>query len=110
MRRLRFTGASFVRRDAQDAGIGPLAWSPERHVTLRLRFQPKVLSRVYDEYDDERIVKEQDGICQITVTLSEDEWVYGHIMSYGCYVEVLDPEHVRNIIRERMKKALRFYT
>jgi len=43
------------------------------------------------------------------VTYPEDEWVYGHIMSFGNYVEVIEPEHIRDIVREKMKEALKYY-
>jgi predicted DNA-binding transcriptional regulator YafY len=78
-------------------------------VTIKLRFQPEALYRLYDDYDDERIIKNQDGTYQTTVTLVEDEWVYGHILSFGSYVEVLEPPHIRDIVRQRMEKALEYY-
>ena len=78
-------------------------------VSIKLRFQPEVLYRLYDDYDDEKILKNPDGTCQTTVTLLEDEWVYGHILSFGSYVEVLEPPHIRDIVQQRMKKALEYY-
>ena len=79
------------------------------YVTLKLRFRPENLYRVYDDYDEERIVCNPDGTYDVTVTFPEDEWVYGYIMSFGSYVEVLEPPHIRDIVRQRMQKALSFY-
>ena len=78
-------------------------------MTLKLRFQPEDLYRVYDDYNEERIIRNADGTYDVTVTFPEDEWVYGYIMSFGSYVEVLEPKHIRDIVRERMKKALKYY-
>jgi predicted DNA-binding transcriptional regulator YafY len=88
-----------------DASSGP---GPDR-VTLKLKFQPQVLHRIYDDFDEELIVKNPDGTFLVTVTFPEDEWVYGFILSFGCYVEVIEPERIREIVVRRMRKALGFY-
>ena len=63
----------------------------------------------FDDYDDDYIIRNEDGTYDVTVTLPEDEWVYGYIMSFGNYVEVLEPPHIRKIIAARMRKALKYY-
>jgi predicted DNA-binding transcriptional regulator YafY len=78
-------------------------------VKLKLKFYPEVLYRLYDDFDEEFIYKNEDGTCEVEVSYPEDEWVYGYIMSYGCYVEVIEPVHIQKIVAERMKKALEFY-
>lgn len=82
---------------------------PKTMVTLKLKFYPEVLYRLYDDFEHETIIKNNDGSYSLTVTFPEDEWVYGYIMSFGCYVEVLEPEHIRKIVKDRMRKALEFY-
>lgn len=82
---------------------------PERLVTLKLKFYQQALHRLYDDFDEELIVKNKDGTCNVTITFPEDEWVYGYIMSFGCYVEVLEPKHIQEIIIARMKKTLELY-
>jgi predicted DNA-binding transcriptional regulator YafY len=78
-------------------------------VTLKLKFSQEVLHRLYDDFDYDTISKNDDGSYIVTVTYPEDEWVYGYIMSFGCHVEVLEPEHVREIIADRTRKVLQFY-
>ena len=48
------------------------------------------------------IEKDKDGSCVVSFTFQEDEWVYGYILSFGQYVEVLEPPHVREIIIKRL--------
>ncbi|WP_338108989.1 WYL domain-containing protein [Clostridium thermosuccinogenes] len=38
-----------------------------------------------------------------------DEWVYGHLLSFGSYVKVLEPQHIMNIITDRARKLLELY-
>jgi len=78
-------------------------------VELKLRCDEKVLNRLYDTFDGECISKNEDGSYGLTVTLPEDEWVYGYILSFGGYAEVLEPEHIREIIKTRAKEILEKY-
>ncbi|MBN1190382.1 MAG: YafY family transcriptional regulator [Dehalococcoidales bacterium] len=78
-------------------------------VVLVLKFQPEVLVRLYDDFDEEMIVKNPDGTFEITLAFPEDEWVYGYILGFGCFVEVLSPPHIREIITDRIQKALKLY-
>ncbi|MCY6959918.1 helix-turn-helix transcriptional regulator [Clostridium brassicae] len=78
-------------------------------VTLVLRIHPKMAYRVYDEFDEECIQRNEDGSFNVTVTLMENEWVYGYILSYGNYVEILEPKHIREIVKIKLKEALKKY-
>lgn len=78
-------------------------------IQLKLRFQPPVLNRIYDDFDDSFILKNPDGTLDVEVAFPEDEWVYGYLMSYGSNVEILEPEHVRKVIAARMSQALQYY-
>ena len=103
------TSSSFIRREFKEHGKEGNRHTPVKLVNLELKFYPEVLYRLYDDFDDGLIIRNTDGTCSITVTYPEDEWVYGYLLSFGCYLEVLEPEHIRSIVAERMKKALEFY-
>ena len=109
MKNLRITDESFVRKDFTEKDVDQSEVNDKGPVTLKLRFQPEDLFRLMDDYDDEYIVRNEDGTYEVTVTFPEDEWVYGYIMSFGDYVEVLEPPHIRKIIAARMRKALKYY-
>jgi predicted DNA-binding transcriptional regulator YafY len=109
IRNIVVTDETFTRRPLDSVQDEEPAAPPKKPVTLKLRFEPQDLYRVYDDYDEERIIRNDDGTYDVTVTFPEDEWVYGYIMSFGCYVEVLEPPYIRDNLRDRMKKALKFY-
>jgi predicted DNA-binding transcriptional regulator YafY len=79
-------------------------------VELKLCCDEKVLSRLYDNFDDDNIMKNEDGSYDLTVLVPEDEWVYGFIMSLGSYAEVLEPIHIREVIKERAQKIIEKYS
>ncbi|MCL1975708.1 MAG: YafY family transcriptional regulator [Firmicutes bacterium] len=78
-------------------------------VKLRLRCDGKILSRLYDTFDSECISKNEDGSYDLAVELPEEEWVYGYILSFGGHAEVLEPEHIRDIVKARAKEIAEKY-
>jgi len=78
-------------------------------VELKLRCNEKILHRIYDTFDGDCINKSDDGSFDVTVSIPEDEWIYGYILSFGGYAEVLEPEHIRKIIKTRAKEILEKY-
>ncbi|WP_371381024.1 helix-turn-helix transcriptional regulator [Sporomusa aerivorans] len=78
-------------------------------VSLKLRFQAKVLNRLYDYFADSLISHNADGSFTLDAVLPEGEWLYGYILSLGSFVEVQEPEHVRQLIASRLQQALNIY-
>ena len=102
IRNLSVTDEYFPKRDL-------LVIMPEekhsRHkpdVTLKLKIAPEATYRVYDDFDEAEPL--DDGSHIVTVTWSEDEWIYGFILSFGEYAEVLEPKHIREIIKSKANK------
>lgn len=82
---------------------------PSEKVKIRLKFHQKSLSRIDDYFDLESLDFNSDGYIYATVNYPEDEWVYGMILSFGDWVEVIEPEHIREIIKDRAKKVFEKY-
>lgn len=78
-------------------------------VKVKLEVKKKVLYRVFDEFDKESIIENENGNYQVTMEYPENEWLYGYILSFGPYVKVIEPLHIRNIIIEKMKETLNMY-
>lgn len=78
-------------------------------VQLKLRFQPRCIYRVYDDFDHKDIIKNNDGTCDVNTAFPEDDWVYGYILSYGKDVEVIEPSHVRETIIQRLEESIKLY-
>ena len=76
-------------------------------VTLMFKIAPEMTHRVLDEFGEAE--KQPDGSFVVTVTWPEDEWVYGTILSYGEYIEVLEPEHIREITKNKLLRTVKKY-
>jgi predicted DNA-binding transcriptional regulator YafY len=78
-------------------------------VEIKMEISGSQAYRVYDEFMEHQVEKKKDGSFLVTFSYPEDEWVYGYIMSFGCFGEVLEPEHIRKIIKVRLQSTLEKY-
>lgn len=78
-------------------------------VTLVLEIEEGMAYRVYDEFDEVCIKRNPAGNFTVTARFPEDEWVYGYILSYGGFAEVLEPKHIRKIVKNRFQEGLNKY-
>lgn len=101
--------AEFQRRDARVPDDLEYDDAAHKLVSLRLRFAPEVLHRIYDDFDERQITRNPDGTCDVAASFPEDEWVYGYILSFGKSVEVLEPLAVRESISGRLRAAAARY-
>lgn len=89
------TGETFRRRlDPPDIGFsGDIP--PLFRVEVRLRFAPYMAYRVYDEFDQGCVTRQEDGSLLVEAVFPEDQWLYGYLLSFGAGVEVLSPDALR---------------
>ncbi|WP_313757679.1 YafY family protein [Tissierella sp.] len=78
-------------------------------VDLVLRFSPEVQQRVDEFFYEENITVDENGYIVVKISFPEDEWVYSMILSYGEYVEVLEPKYIKNIIKNKVQKIYEKY-
>ncbi len=81
--------------------------SEEKSLRVKLKFSKNQANRVYDEFSDEVI--EKDNYLFVEFDVPRD-YLYTYILSFGDGVEVLEPEEVRrkmkNILEETVKKYI----
>jgi len=70
---------------------------------LILKFKEDALGRISDYFGLESLKKDEAGHYLVEVTYPEDEWVYGMILSFGSSVEVIEPDHIREIISRKAR-------
>ena len=104
MRELKVTKDKFEVRNLLD--IPSEQDSDEKQaqdVEVVLKIGHEMAYRVLDEWSERHAVKLQDGSYKVIVTMPEDEWLYGNILSYGEYIEVIHPMSLREMIKNRAK-------
>ena len=78
-------------------------------VTLILKIDDRMAYRLYDEFDQENIKKNSDGSFTATIMFPESDWIYGYVMSYGEYAEVIEPRNIREMIKRKFEEGLKKY-
>ena len=81
----------------------------EQPPILRFRIAPEMTYRVFDFFNESSIERQEDGSFIAKATWPEDNWVYGFILSFGKYIEVLEPEHLRDIIKNTAQEIAKIY-
>jgi predicted DNA-binding transcriptional regulator YafY len=105
---------TYIRRDIP---IEQLPWnkawiepvnSPE-HMLLVLRFHRRIKHLAEEWFGVEQLVEDGDEYYQVKIDYPEDNWLYGFILSFGRDVEVLQPKHIRERIKEIARDIYKLY-
>lgn len=67
--------------------------------TLRVWYSPVVARWIAER---EGLAPAADGSLVVEYPLADDEWAVRHVLQYGADAEVVGPEEVRGIVRERV--------
>jgi predicted DNA-binding transcriptional regulator YafY len=84
-------------------------WETAGWIDLCLRFDPLMRPVIEEYYPEEDTSVEEDGSLLVRTRMPEDGWVYGLILSYGKYVEVISPERIRDIIKSAASDVVSLY-
>ncbi|QGQ99512.1 YafY family transcriptional regulator [Paenibacillus psychroresistens] len=106
MRGIEATGEIYIQRSLDEQpGDSPENQFGDR-LDLQLRISSEGAFRVYDEFDENDIVKNEDGSFTITTSLPESDWLYNYILSFGTVIEAIEPPSVREIIAAKLATML----
>lgn len=77
--------------------------------TTVLHFPKNMSYRVYDEFDNTRVSKKENGDLIVSVEMPEDEWLIGYLLSFGTQVDIIEPAYLKDIVAEQAKKIYEKY-
>lgn len=91
----------FVPMDYPSAAETPKNGESLSHIVLR--FPRECAFRIYDEFDANTIEEQDNGDFIVSVTMKEDYWLTGYLLSFGTQVEILEPVHLKETIAKQAK-------
>lgn len=106
MRGIAILDETFVR-DVPEMKNAPM--EPGITTEVLLHISPQAAYRVYDEFAPGNVEKNDDGSFAVRMTAPVDEWVYGYILSFGRYAQVVSPGDVRDVVKRKLEEALEQY-
>ena len=109
IRNLQITDQLFDRSLPADFSLTP-AYQEEYNIPLfKLRFSEKIAYKVYDEFQEEYIKKLEDGTLEVTFRYQLSDWTFLYLLSFGEYVEIIEPVEARMLLKEKAQKILALY-
>lgn len=96
---------SFTELPSTDGDDQP----PTATQRVRLRFQPSIAFRVYDEFEHGEIEKQPDGSLIVTTELPTEPWSSGYMLSFGAQVDILEPASLREQVAKNIKNIYEHY-
>ena len=109
IRNLQITDQLFDRSLPADFSLTPV-YQEEYNIPLfKLRFSEKIAYKVYDEFQEEYIKKLEDGTLEVTFRYQLSDWTFLYLLSFGEYVEIIEPVEARMLLKEKAQKILALY-
>jgi predicted DNA-binding transcriptional regulator YafY len=81
----------------------------DNFIDLELKFSSNVSAKALDLFNGGNISFNNDGTLIVRGHFPEDEWIYSTILSFGKSVEVLNPPHIKSIIKQKAKEIFDLY-
>lgn len=76
---------------------------------FKLKFSPEIAVRLFDEFQESEVSVCTDGSYIVTFQYELSNWTFNRLLSYGKYVEVLEPEIARSMLREKALEVAKIY-
>ncbi len=109
IRDIRITDQLFDRQLPADFSLTP-AYKEEYNIPMfKLHFSEKIAYKVYDEFQEQYIKKLDDGTLEVTFRYQLSDWTFLYLLSFGEYVEIIEPVEARTILKEKAQKILSMY-
>ena len=76
-------------------------------IDFKLKIDPAAAYRIFDDFGNSEL--QPDGSYLVDVSWVEDDWIYGLILSYGEYIEVIGPPQARETFCRKVEKINKKY-
>ncbi|MBL4932803.1 helix-turn-helix transcriptional regulator [Clostridium paridis] len=80
-----------------------------KNININLKFSSEGAYRVYDEFQEKEIIKNEDGSYTVISQMPEGEWLYNYLLSFGTMLEVIEPQNIRDEMARRLNILISKY-
>ena len=78
-------------------------------IPLKIKISAEGAYRVYDDFYEKDITKNEDGSYTVTTSLPGGEWIFNYLFSFGPLLEVIEPQSIRLEMADRIKNMANKY-
>lgn len=79
------------------------------NIPLVLKCSAAAAHRLYEDFHESQFSLKEDGSCVLQAEVPDTPWLYGFILSFGSEAEVIEPQSLRNRIRQIAKELVGKY-
>lgn len=76
---------------------------------FKLKFAPEIAYRLYDDFQENQIEICTDGSFIVTFQYQLTDWTFNYLLSFGKYVEIIEPKIARTMLKERALEIAQIY-
>jgi predicted DNA-binding transcriptional regulator YafY len=109
IRNLAHTDENFIALPPADGKSESAPVISQTEIPVALKVDSEMAYRIYDEFPAQAILRNEDGSFIIHAKLMSGGWLYGYLMSYEDYLEILEPEELREEIKNRLRNLNKIY-
>lgn len=96
----------FVDRMSEGFSVDNKEQNSQKWINVQLQIAPQGAYRIFDEFDENEITKNQDGSFMVVTSLPENEWLLHYILSFGTDIEVLAPQNIREMVQDKLEEII----
>lgn len=74
-----------------------------------LLFSKETACRVYDEFEETQITRQENGDLIASAHMPVDAWLIGYLLSFGPQVEIIEPGDLREILAAQAQEIYKKY-
>ena len=100
MRHVRVLPQQFERELPAEDAFAPECKEESELLVFRLKCSPAIAHRLFDEFKESQVCLGEDGFYYVQAAFALNHWTLHYLLSFGKYVEVLEPEAARTMLRE----------
>ncbi|HEX9025083.1 MAG TPA: YafY family protein [Clostridium sp.] len=106
---IQITEDSFIKKPPTELSKDTQEQEFVKSVNIRLKIAPAGAYRVLDDFNENEVIKNEDGYFIVSTSLPEGEWLLNYILSFGPVAEVLEPKSMRKIIQKNLEYMIEQY-
>lgn len=94
---------------ARNSDVLTTNWPEPEYIHLVLRADKCMAYRIFDDFSQSSITPQEDGSFLIDTHFPPGAWIRSIMLSYGEHAEVIEPDWLREEIRQAAEKMLKRY-
>ena len=79
-------------------------------IDIQLKISAAGAYRVYDDFYEEDVTRNDGGTITVTTTLTGVDWIYNYLLSFGPILEGIKPQSLCNKLKDKMQMMMQNFS